>query len=464
MGLGVSLATSPQAPRGAVRARLFRGFGANLYSQIVTMAVQLGSVPLLLSAWGPPTYGLWLVISAVASYLALADFGFAPVAANDMTLAIGRGDHAQARRSFQSVSALNGLIGIALVSAVTLAGALAPERWAPNTALVSASEVRLVCELQGFQVALTLFCGVLEGGFLSSGRYALAVLLSSSARLLESAALVSGALLFHGFAVAAALMLAVRVATTIVMAVWLAQGAPWLRLGFRHARLAEIRRLASPAIAVMAVPMAFAVSLQGFVLVVGATLSLDAVAAFSTARTLTRTTLQAGNMINHAVMPELTRAFGAGDRRRVEKLLRLNLISVLALNAAAFVMVLLFGSLAISLWTGGRIPPDPLMIVGLATVAGLHGLWLSQANLILAINRHSSYAYWFLAICAASVLAAIPSALALGPHGLLIPLLSGECAMIAIVGRAFRATFGRAGVNLRFLARPGPVAEPERGP
>jgi O-antigen/teichoic acid export membrane protein len=444
------LATSPGAPRGVVRARLFRGFGANLYSQFVSLLVQLGSVPLLLSAWGPQTFGLWLVISAVASYLALADFGFAPVAANDMTLAVGRGDHARAQSAFQSVSTLNAMIGVALVSAVALAVALAPESWAPHTDLVSASEVRLVCLLQSFQVALTLFCGVLEGGFLSSGRYALAVLLSSSARLLESAALVSGALLFHGFAGAAALMLAVRVTTVIVMAIRLAQGAPWLRLGFRHARFAEIRRLASPALAVMALPMAFAVSLQGFVLVVGATLSLDAVAAFSTARTLTRTVLQAGNIINHAVMPELTRAFGAGDQPRVQKLLRLNLISVLALNAAAFVLVVLFGSLAISLWTGGRIPPDQVMIIGLATVAALHGFWLSQANLILAINRHSSYAYWFLAICVASVVAAIPCALTLRLDGLLIPLLAGECAMIAIVGRAFRATFGR-------------VPEPERG-
>jgi O-antigen/teichoic acid export membrane protein len=444
-----------------MRARLFRGFGANLYAQVVTLLVQLGSVPLLLSAWGARTFGLWLVVSAVASYLALADFGFAPVAANDMTLATGRGDHERARRVFQSVSALNALIGIGLVTAVATAVALTPEWVFPRAPTVSVTQVRLVWILQSFQVAGTLFCGVLEGAFLSSGRYALAVLLANSARLLESAALVSGALFFHGFAVAAALMLAVRVLTVVVMATLLARGAPWLRLGLRHARLAEIRRLASSAVAVMALPAAFAVSLQGFILVVGATLSLDAVAAFSTTRTMTRTVLQAGNIINHAVMPELTRAFGAGERERTFKLVRLNLLSVLALNGSAFVLIVIFGSWAISLWTRGRIAPDPLLIVGLAAVASLHGFWLSQANLILAINRHASYAYWFLAVCVASVVAAIPFARAFGAEGLLIPLLAGECVMVGIVGRAFRASFGALDASAPPAARRRDIREPE---
>jgi hypothetical protein len=102
----------------------------------------------------------------------------------------------------------------------------------------------------------------------------------------------------------------------------------------------------------------------------------------------------------------------------------------------------MFGSGIVAAWTRGRIAPDPVLITGLAAVAALHSLWLSQANLILAVNRHAGYSYWFLGVCIASVLAAIPAARALGVNGLLLPLLVGECLMFPVVARAFRSTFG----------------------
>lgn len=432
----------PGGLRRLLKSRLLFGAGANAYGQAVTLLIQFGSVPLLLSAWGAQTFGLWLVISAIPSYLALADFGFSSAAANDMTLATARGAHEQARGAFQSVLALNALVSLGLVAIVSAIVLLVPDRFLPQTALIGGAEVRLVWILQTLQVAATLSCGAFGGGFQSSGRYALGILLASSARLLESLALVAGAFLFHGFAPAAALMLAVRLAALVGMAALLLRAAPWLSLGFHHASLADIRRLMSPALAVTALPAAFAVSLQGFVLVIGATLSLDAVAVFSTARTLTRSVIQAGNVVNSAIMPEVTRAFGAHDVPRLRRLIRLNLISVVCLNACALATIAMFGSGIVAAWTRGRIAPDPVLITGLAAVAALHSLWLSQANLILAVNRHAGYSYWFLGVCIASVLAAIPAARALGVNGLLLPLLVGECLMFPVVARAFRSTFG----------------------
>ena len=447
MGLAHAIHNAHKGLHRFIDSRLFRGVGANSYGQAVTLLIQFASVPLLLSVWDAQTFGLWLIISAIPSYLALADFGFSTAAANDMTLAVARGARAEACGAFQSVLALNALVSLGLVAIVLMVVLFIPNQFLPQTYLISSAEVRVVWTLQTIQVAATLCCGAFAGGFQSCGRYSLGVIFSNTARLLESLALVAGALLFHGFVPAAALMLAMRLAALAGMATVLMRVAPWLRLGFRHASLANIRRLTGPALAVTALPAAFAVSLQGFVLVIGATLSLDAVAAFSTVRTLTRAVIQAGGIVNHAIMPEVTRAFGAGDFPRIRRLIRLNLISVIALNAAAFAAVAVFGSWIIAVWTHGRIAPDPVLIIGLAVVASLHSFWLSQANLILAVNRHGGYSYWFLIVCIASVLAAIPVAHAYGINGLLAPLLTGECVMVMVVARAFRLTFGggRAG-------------------
>ena len=428
-----------------IDSRLFRGVGANVYGQAATLIIQLGSVPLLLSAWGVQLFGLWIMISAIPSYLALADFGFSTAAANDMTMATARGAYAEARGAFQSVLQLNVLVSLGLVVITLVIVLLVPNRFLQTTSIISGTEVRLVLILQTIQMAATLCCGVFGGGFQSSGRYALGVVLSNSARLMESIALVAGALLFHRFAPAAALMLTARLGALTAMAIVLMRVAPWLRIGFRDARLADIRRLVGPAIAVTAVPSAFAVSLQGFVLVIGATLSLDAVAVFSTVRTLTRAVIQAGSIVNGAIMPEVTRAFGARDSLRLRRLLRLNLISVIGLNAVAFAAVAMFGSWIVVWWTAGHIVPDPVLVIGLAVVAALHSLWLSQANLVLAVNRHAGYSYWFLVVCIAGVLAAIPVVRTLGLNWVLMPLLFGECVMILIVARVFRLTFGGGG-------------------
>jgi O-antigen/teichoic acid export membrane protein len=424
-----------------VRSRLSRGVGANAYSQAVSLLIQFGSVPLLISAWGAHTFGLWLVISAIPSYLALADFGFSGAAGNDMTLATARGAHAEARAVFQSVLALNGLVSLGVVAIVLMVVLLIPSQFLPQSSFISNAEVRFVWVLQTIQVAATLCCGAFGAGFQASGRYAFGVFLGNSARFIESVALVAGALLFHHFAAAAALMLAVRLAALAVMAIILIRGVPWLRLGFRYASLAQIRRLTAPALAAAALLAAFAISLQGFVLVIGATLSLDAVAVFSTVRTLTRTPIQAGNVVNLTIMPEVTRAFGAGDLQRTRRLIRLNLTSAILLNATAFAVIVIFGSRLVTVWTRGHVIPDPVLVIGLAAVAALHSFWLLKANLVLAVNRHAGYSYWFVAVSVASTLAAIPATLAFGLKGVLLPLLLAECIMIVIVELAYRRTF-----------------------
>ena len=141
-------------------------------------------------------------------------------------------------------------------------------------------------------------------------------------------------------------------------------------------------------------------------------------------------------------MPEVTRAFGEHNVPRLRQLIRFNLISVVCLNGIVLATVATLGSDIVAVWTRGRIAPDSTLVVGLAAVAALHSLWLSQANLVLAVNRHAGYSYWFLAVSIASVLAAIPAARTLGIDGLLLPLLVGEGVMFPIVARTFRSTFG----------------------
>src|SRR5208283_1855762 len=167
---------------------------------------------------GASKYGLWLIISAIPSYLALADFGFSAAATNDMTLAVACGAREEALEVFQSLLALNRIISISLVLIVAIIVFFLPARFIPSNDLVPAAEVRLVLILLSGQVAASLGCGVLAGAFQASGLYSVGNALGSTARLLETAGLVAGALYYRDFVPAAESMLAMRVVSLAAMA------------------------------------------------------------------------------------------------------------------------------------------------------------------------------------------------------------------------------------------------------
>jgi O-antigen/teichoic acid export membrane protein len=398
-------------------------------------------VPCLLLAWGSETFGLWLLVSTMPGYLALADFGFSVTSANEMTMAAARSAYDEAIRIFQSVMALNCLVAFGLSAIVLLLTLVLPDALFPYTASVTVETVKAILLLLTVHVLAIMCSEALFGAFQSSGHYSLSVFLASTARFLEASALLGTAVLTRSVLPAMAAMLVVRLFAILCTGLILKRVAPWVKYGFSHSSSREIRRLTKPAIAVMVLPAAFAISLQGQVLVIGYTLSLNAVAIFSSVRTLTRAVIQATAIVNHAIMPEVTRAVASEDRSRLKRLLELNLASVCTINLATFVVVITLGEWLISLWTQGRITVDWKLLVGLAGVAALHSLWLSYSNLILAVNKPGWYSYWFLGASLASTACSIPFTRYLGLEGILWPLLAGEVMMIVVVARAFRSVY-----------------------
>src|SRR5664279_2149886 len=88
----------------------------------VSLVIQLVTVPVVLAAWGVPTYGEWLVLSAVPTYVALSDLSFSSVAGNSLVMLVAQGRRADAitlgRRLWSIVSVMT---GIAILAAVVIA-------------------------------------------------------------------------------------------------------------------------------------------------------------------------------------------------------------------------------------------------------------------------------------------------------------------------------------------------------
>ena len=146
----------------------------------------------------------------------------------------------------------------------------------------------------------------LNAGYQCSGRYAQGTFLFDLAYPLEAAALVAACLLDGRMIVAALAMTSVRVVALLAYYLRLLHYEPWMKLGWSHASLAVVRRLAHPALASLSMTVSSALSLEGLVLTLGIVVSPTATAIFATTRTVTRVPLSFARPGEPRHLPEMT--------------------------------------------------------------------------------------------------------------------------------------------------------------
>lgn len=386
-----------------LKSKLLRNLGANAYGQLVTIAIQLISVPLFLHYWGVPLYGEWLILSAIPAYLSLSDIGFASVAANDMTMRVAKGDKQGALEVYQSIwifiSAVSALVG----SVLALMIYSLPLNTLFSISHISLEQTRLLLLVLMLYILVGLQGGVLGAAFRSVGSYAYGTVLNNTIRLTEWLFSMV-ALVFGGGVLAVAIVtLVVRLLGLIVMWAVLHKHENWLQLGFSHASIQRIRELIKPAVAFMAFPLGLALSLQGMVLVIGMTLGSAAVVIFSAYRTLTRLLVQIITMLNQAIWPEISAAYGAGKLELVKQLYHKG--SSVTFWVALFTLTTLgfIGEWIIGLWTHHAFEQNHTLLLLMLATAFLNVLWQTSWVVLMATNKHQRISIMFIVASAISL-------------------------------------------------------------
>ena len=418
-----------------MRARLLRGIGAALYGQGATALVQLVSVPLLIAAWGPSSFGTWTLLTAVPAALAFADGGLVLASGNAMAMLAARGEVTRAAALFRRTTrrVIGAVAGLGLL-------ALGLIHLAPATLFAGGTGdpgmARILLDLLAGVTLLGVLGTLPAAALRASGDYALATAASTTARLAETVAIVGSALLGGSLVATALAWGVVRLGLTPLLFGLAHRRVPWL--GHAAPDDTPLPALARPAAAALLLPACFALSLQGVTLVLGLSQPPAAVAAFVAARTLSRTLVQAVGLVIHPLMPEMSHAAGRNDLRAVADLERLGRVAAAALLLPGWLVLLVAGPAAFAAWTGGRLPLASGTLPLIATAAVLHGLWLSRANLLLAVNRQADYAGAFLlATLATAALAGVAAALA-GLPGAAAATVAGEAVMLLFIAKLHR--------------------------
>jgi O-antigen/teichoic acid export membrane protein len=183
----------------------------------------------------------------------------------------------------------------------------------------------------------------------------------------------------------------------------------------------------------MAFPIGNALSLQGFTIVVGATLGAAALVVFSTTRTITRIALQAMGSINSAIWPELSRSVGSGRFDEARSILRRSVQLSLAASLSVLFALAFFGVSIIRWWTRGLVDPPILLLFILLLVIVVNTMWSTLSAVLAATNRHKRMAVIYLSGTIVAVLTAVPLSSTLGLPGAATALLAIDIGMVVYV-------------------------------
>src|SRR5262249_22690268 len=183
--------------------------------------------------------------------------------------------------TFQSVWILSLLVA---AIAVALFGAVVLLQYVTSASSDAAFANSLAIFLIIAYSAAILQSRVIVAGFRSTGHYARGVFLYEFLAFIEGLSVLVVAVGGGGFVACALALLIGRCLSAAIGALTLKRLVPWLSLGFKYGRGAELRRLLRPALAAIAIPTALAVNIQGMVVVAGALISPVAVAVLGPVR------------------------------------------------------------------------------------------------------------------------------------------------------------------------------------
>lgn len=386
------------------RRRLVLGFISNWVSRLAGTIIQLVQVPVFLHFWDKTLYGDWLIVIAVPSYLTFSSIGFGSVAGNEMTMLMARGEQGEALGVFQSCWWF--IIGVCTLVVALLGGALyfLPVAHWLQLQVITPADAKWIVFYLGCATLFGQLEQLVQSAYTCIGRYPYGTFIKSCLSLAAFTVMIIPVIMGHGVRETAMAFAAANAVGTVVLCIMARRDIPWLRYGYSHARVSEVRRLAGPAIAFMGFPIGNALNLQGTLIAVKFALGSDLVVDFGTARTVSRVALQMVQMVNSTFWPELSIAYGARKFDLVRTLHRRACQMALVIAVILILAMMTVGPWFLTHWTEHKVPPSQGLLFLLLISVLFYSLWSTSSTLIAAINQHRRLAGYYIAATAVTLL------------------------------------------------------------
>ncbi len=397
-----SAPTTRQA-RSAVRQSLQRTFAALLAGHAVRALYQLVSVPLLIRSLGETGYAGWLLLLTIPSYLTLADCGICSIAANEMAIAAAQEKRDRCVELYQALwAALIVVAGVvSLATGLALFGLDHPHiaglEKLGRTGFQSAVWLLVVSTLAAQATGAAL------AGLRSAGRFAVGLQITNAGRLLEIGLLVGMLFATNALNPLIGVTVAARLLTFAATMAYLGKVAPWLPMRPRFSAVGEMGRLLPAGLLFLAIPFGNAMLMQGMIWVLAAVSGAVAVVQVTLARTLANLARQGISLAGNSFWPEISTAFGGGDREKLRWLCATGFRLSVAASFGTAAVLLVFGPFVLQLWARPvEISPWFFRMIVIAMLAD--AFWIFPLAIVAAVNQHGSVAIAYLTVTTLSLI------------------------------------------------------------
>lgn len=377
------------------RKRIAKAIGAGSFGTLVTVLVRFVEIPVFLSCWSLGLYGEWLILSALPTFLSMANLGLHSAAANDMTMRVAAGDRRGAVATLHTALAVLAALS-ALVMIVAICASLLPLQSILNFEHFGVQETSWVFIALTVSMLCRMFVDLVWECYRACGIYHLGLLGRNILRLVEFVVIIA-VIVSGGRPTAVVLAATITVVLGGVLGqVWLNQRHGWIRFGVAQASLSVVGRLWSAAFGFLLFPLAQAVLNQGIVFTLGRVISPAAVVAFVTVRTLCHLLQQIVGLIQRSFWPEFSIAFGRHDIALARRLHRNACRAALGVTVLAAVALGLFGPGVYELWTRGKCNLATDVFWGFLVLLTWRSVWETSCVAIIAINKTQRLAVVYL--------------------------------------------------------------------
>ena len=339
-----------QAKSKGIRSRMLRNTISNYIGEIFTLGVWFFLTPFLLRQLGPSTYGLWILISSLAAYGSLLDFGITNAVIKYVAQYHAEGRIDQARSLVATALWLyTGLGLLAVVLSAMLAPIIPDVLNLPPAQRTSASWLMLV---SGLTLGVTLPSGTSLAVLRGLHRFDLSNLVSIIGMTVYTVAVV-GVLLFGGGVVGIA---AVNIPITLVMqipTVWLIHRvAPELRFGWRGASGHLLKTVTSFSSALFVINLSGLIQTKTDEIVIGAFLPIAYVTPYSLARRLSELPKLLTDQFMKVLMPLASQLHAENDAGRLRVLYITSTRLTLAIFLSIATSVVILAQPFLTVWVG----------------------------------------------------------------------------------------------------------------
>lgn len=410
--------------------RIRRNLAASVADRLLAAVKQIVLVPVLLHAWGVDYYGVWIMLTAVPTILALSNLGMGTASAVELSHRIAAGKEESVKSLLATAMGMIALV----MTTVTLGSAwiaVPLMEWFEIPIGVIDRPVAAVTLLFA-SVTVSTLAQPLEGLWVGRQRAATIILLSVVRQAVEIAGMVAAVMLGAKAVGLAGTILGVNLGWAVLVLGWSRRLLP--ATGHWRIDRSSVREMFLRGTGFQASAVWQALLFQGSLLLTGSLAGPGASAALGTLRTISRVGTQALSILNQSTTPELQTAYGRRDLATCRRLHAVGLVVAGGAATAGSLLLVLAGPLVYRLWTNSAIEVPgvvwPLLALG---VIG-NACWWTSATVLRSANRA-----WTLngpAVLAALLALGLMAALnPLGLGGLIGGLVFFELAMAVWVAR-----------------------------